>query len=335
MDPAIAARFHGSILAAALPLYDIAPDAIHLLDGFESFLYEFDRPDGAYILRLGHSLRRSADLIRGEVDWINYLAAGGATVAQAILSAGGNLVEPLADGQGGHFLATAFRRAPGGPLRRAQWGQPLFLNYGRLLGRMHALSQSYTLPDPAWKRPEWDDPANKGAAELLSPRETAVWEQYRRLREHLAALPRDRAGYGMIHQDAHTGNLFVDDNLTLTLFDFDDCVYGHFIYDLAMVLFYAASMAQDPVAFTAGFMPPFLRGYREENHLAPAWLPELAHFLKLREIDLFAHIHHDFADGDNPDHSWCAHFMRGRRERIAEGVPVIDYDWASLAVYLE
>ena len=44
----------------------------------------------------------------------------------------------------------------------------------------------------------------------------------------------------MIHQDAHLGNLFVDDNYTLTLFDFDDCVYGHFIYDIAMVLFYSA-----------------------------------------------------------------------------------------------
>jgi hypothetical protein len=31
-----------------------------------------------YVLRLGHSLRRSPNLIRGEVDWINHLARGGA-----------------------------------------------------------------------------------------------------------------------------------------------------------------------------------------------------------------------------------------------------------------
>jgi len=334
MDPSIAARFHEGILQAALPRYGITPDAIRLLDGFESFIYEFDRPDGAYILRLGHSLRRSADLIRGEVDWINYLAAGGAAVARAILSTGGRLVEPIDDGQGGQFLATAFQRAPGGPPRRSQWGEPLYRRYGRLLGRMHALAQAYVLPNPAWKRPAWDDPTQLLGESQMPEREAVARDRYRRLVAYLAALPRDRAGYGMIHQDAHSGNLFVDADGTLTLFDFDDCVYGHFIYDLAMVLFYAASMEKDPAAFTAGFMPPFLCGYREENRLDPAWLPELPHFLKLREIDLFAVIHHSFPDGDNPDHPWCAWFMRGRRERIAGDVAVIDFPWASLAPYL-
>ena len=32
---------------------------IRLLDGFESFMYEFERGEGEYILRIGHSLRRS------------------------------------------------------------------------------------------------------------------------------------------------------------------------------------------------------------------------------------------------------------------------------------
>ncbi len=51
----------------------------------------------------------------------------------------------------------------------------------------------------------------------------------------------------MIHQDAHTGNLFVDDDYTMTLFDFDDCVYGHFIYDIAMVLFYIAGWGGEDI----------------------------------------------------------------------------------------
>ena len=70
-------RFNDNILHAAMQRYDIAADQIHLLDGFESFIYEFNRPDGDFILRIGHSLRRTPDLIRGEVDWINYLSDGG------------------------------------------------------------------------------------------------------------------------------------------------------------------------------------------------------------------------------------------------------------------
>ena len=60
MDPKIASRFNDNILHTAMRRYDIAPDQIKLLDGFESFIYEFNRPDGDYILRIGHSLRRTA-----------------------------------------------------------------------------------------------------------------------------------------------------------------------------------------------------------------------------------------------------------------------------------
>jgi len=103
-------------------------------------------------------------------------------------------------------------------------------------------------------------------------------------------LPKDRAGYGLIHQDAHGGNFFIKDG-AITLFDFDDCMYGWFIYDIAMVLFYAALGKEDMAAFTKTFMGDFLQGYAQENMLDPPWLPEIPHFLKLREIDLYAIIH--------------------------------------------
>jgi Ser/Thr protein kinase RdoA (MazF antagonist) len=334
MDPKIAQRYHDGILQAAMQRYGIAPDQIRLLDGFESFMYEFERRDGSYVLRIGHSLRRSPDLIRGEVDWINYLAGGGASVARAVFSENGNLVEPLDDGLGGQFLCTAFVKAPGAEAKREQINERLFLNYGQLIGRMHALAKKYVLPDPAWKRAEWDDPANLCVEDWLPAREGKTLERYIPLKAHLFSLPKSADSYGMIHQDAHPGNFFVDEDYRITLFDFDDCVYGHFIYDIAMVLFYAVGWEQGPADFARRFMPVFLQGYRAENQLDPAWLKELPYFLKLREIDLFAQIHFSFADGDHPDEPWSARFMRGRRERIENDIPVIDFDWEKLAEYL-
>ena len=79
-----------------------------------------------------------------------------------------------------------------------------------------------------------------------------------------------------MHQDAHGGNFFVDEAGNITLFDFDDCVYGHFIYDIAMVLFYA--VMSDFEQRTPEFCVPFFRGYRSENHLDPIWLSEIPHF---------------------------------------------------------
>jgi hypothetical protein len=90
LEKEIRDRFGEQILQEAQGRYGLAPGETRLLDGFESFIYEFERDGRAYILRLGHSRRRTPDLIRGEVDWINFLAAGGAGVAAAVDSANGD-----------------------------------------------------------------------------------------------------------------------------------------------------------------------------------------------------------------------------------------------------
>jgi Ser/Thr protein kinase RdoA (MazF antagonist) len=333
MDPKIAALFNDDILRAASKRYDILPDTLRQQDGYESFIYEFRRPDGDYILRISHNERRSQDLIRGEVDWINYLFDGGTSVARAVFSPAGNLVEPVDDGRGGQFLCTAFTRARGGIAGKEQINECLFLNYGRLMGRMHALAKTYRLPDPAWKRPEWDDPSNMSADLWMPEKYAHLLPKYRALMDHLSRLPRQADSYGMIHQDAHLGNLFVDEAYNLTLFDFDDCVYGHFIHDIAMVLFYIADWGgEDKPGFTGRFMPIFLQGYCEHNRLDLHWLAELPYFLKLREIDLFAQIL--FTDGETPSHPWSRRYMLGRGERLNQDLPFIQFDWGSLGKYL-
>ncbi len=334
MEKRIKTRFSEAILAEVMVRYDIVQGQIDLLDGFESFMYEFRRDSRDYILRIGHSLRRSVALIQGEVDWINYLHDGGASVARAIRSESGRLVEPVDDGQGGQFLATAFVKAPGRPPGREQWNGPLFERYGRLIGRMHALSKNYELPDQAWQRPHWDDPMMVDMEAWLPSSETTVLERYRALKTHLDGLPRDREHYGLIHQDAHGGNFFVDDTGQITLFDFDHCAYSCYANDIAIVLFYAANGEPDPVGFTAHFMSHFLRGYAQENRLDPGWLGVVPHFLKLREIDLYAVIHRSF-DLTNLTNRWVAAFMDGRKERLESSQPTIGFDFNSLLVHLQ
>lgn len=333
MDPKIAARFNDTILHTAMQRYDIAAERIRLLDGFESFIYEFSRSDGDFILRIGHSLRRTPAMIHGEVDWINYLSDGGTTVARAILSRTGNLVESIDDGHGDEFLCTAFVKAVGGITGKDKVNDRLFLNYGRLIGRMHALAKDYTPSDSAWKRYAWDGPENNTPDRQLPTTEAVIRQKYQAVVDHLRSLPCDRDGYGMIHQDAHAGNLFVDEEYVMTLFDFDDCVYGHFIYDIAMVLFYTAGWGGDDFpGFTGRFMPVFFQGYREHNRLDPVWLKEIPPFLKLREIDLFAAIL--FTMGETPEDAWCARYMKGRREKIEKDVPFIEFAWETLAEHL-
>src|SRR5512147_1665681 len=98
MEQQIKDHYSDAILQEAMHRYGIAAGQIRPLDAFESFIYEFEREGQAYILRIGHTLRKSEALVLGEVDWINYLAAGGVSVARAVPSDGGRLVEAVEDG---------------------------------------------------------------------------------------------------------------------------------------------------------------------------------------------------------------------------------------------
>ncbi len=330
MEQRIRDRYRDAVLRDAMGRYGIPAGGIRPLDAFESFLFEFERDSRSGILRLGHTLRRSEGLVRGEVDWIRHLAGGGVPAARALPSRAGNLVEPIDDGEGGRFLAVAFEKARGAPPEREGWTPKAHEAYGRLLGSMHARTVGYRPSDPSWTRPEWDGEVMEYVERYLPPEGNGVvLTRYRALLERLRALPRDGGVYGLIHYDAHRGNLFIDADGSLTLFDFDDCAYSWFANDVAVVLFYMIADAPDPVAFTAEFMPRFLRGYRRFRPLDRRWLRTIPDFLKLREMELYAVIHRDF-DVERIDHPWCAGFMAGRRERIEEEVPVVEFDFGSL-----
>jgi Ser/Thr protein kinase RdoA (MazF antagonist) len=332
MEKRIKDRYNDLILQQVMKSYEIQKDDIQLLDGFESFIYEFNRKGSSFILRIGHNLRRSENLIRGEVDWINYLYQGGAGVSQAILAENGDLVIPIEDGSGDFFLATAFEKAHGSPPSKEIMGPAFYKDYGRLLGRMHALTRIYTPKDPTWRRPQWDEPIMLEVLGWLPDSEALVAQRYIELKNYLDQLPKSNESYGLIHFDAHMGNMFVDERGVITLFDFDDCNYSWFINDIAIVLFYIALGVEDQAAFTRKFMTNFLRGYSLENELDHAWLGEIPSFLKLREIDLYAIIHRSF-DVENIDHPWVAMYMKDRKELIENGIPFIDFDFTILRIF--
>jgi Ser/Thr protein kinase RdoA (MazF antagonist) len=329
MDQTIRDRYSDAILQEAMRRYAIAPGDIERGDGFESFIYRFTRGGERFILRLTHTFRRTPDLIRGEVDWINYLAAGGATVARAVESARGELVEEIDDGRGGRFLATAFTYAPGRPPWETRWTPGLTETYGRLIGRQHALTKEYAPRDPAWRRAAWPDNTLTEMERLLAETEPGVLDRYQALARRLTALPRGRDDYGLIHFDAHEANLHIDGD-TITLFDFDDCCYNWFANDIAMVVFYQVTNRDDPGGVAAAFLPNFLRGYRVENRLDPAWATTIPVFMTMREIELYAIILRSYgiiaSHIDEIPHEWPRRFMRGRRERIMAGAPYLDYE---------
>ena len=157
MEQRIRERLTDTVLDEVRERYDIEEGGLHELDAFESFIFEFERDGSPHILRLSHSLRRTEGLIHGEIDWINYLWAGGAGVARALPSARGQLVEAIDDGAGGQFLATGFEKAQGMNPWQAGWTTP----NGQFVGLRQTLDAT-----PAWVSTGLSGAKFTGSAEM-------------------------------------------------------------------------------------------------------------------------------------------------------------------------
>ncbi len=299
MESSIRERYSDPILQEILALYGVSREKVQLLGETESYVYEFERSHQSFILRVGHSLRRTESLILGEIDWINHLADGGVSVPQAVLSDQGNYVEVIDDGHGGQFLGTVFYKAPGRPARE-QWTPERFASFGELLGRMHSLAQGYQPAQPGWKRPAWDDDLMNYPARYLPASEDSILGKYQLMSDHLRMLPTDNECYGLVHFDAHGGNCLVDEDGNMSIIDFDDCTYSWYANDLAIALGYLALDIPDASEQTRA-LAQVLDGYLRVHPLDRKWLEEFPIFLKMGEIFGYAVVHRDILGANHPD----------------------------------
>jgi Ser/Thr protein kinase RdoA (MazF antagonist) len=281
-------RFSGDIATQAARRWDIEPDQLKDLGGFESFVYEADIRGDEAILKIGHSDRRSAELLVAEADFTRFLAGRGIPVASAIESTGGHLVESIDDGAGAHFMATAWTKAHGRPPSRECLDPAFWFAHGRLLGEIHAASREYR---PTGRlRPSWDEPIFLEDS-LHIPESDHVGIAIRdSLLTELRSLPTTDGAYGLVHHDAHGGNVMYD-GTQVTLFDFDDCGYNWFANDLAIVMYYGLLAFEDPAEAARTIWPTFIAGYQDRHRIEAHWFELFPQFLAWRDVLLLSVLH--------------------------------------------
>lgn len=329
MEKAITEQYNQTIFSEIISKYGLEPDKVKLLDGFESYIYECCRDGVECILRISHTrLRRTKEQLLAEMDYINYMADNGVPAARSLPSPQGNLIETAESNP--LFAGALFDKAKGHPPKREFW-QPLFIqNYGEIVGRMHRLTKSYKAPTNC-RRPEGMEDLEGFAEKFLPPEEKEIIREWNTMLDYLRTLPKGVDEYGLIHQDLHGGNFFVDDAGDMTLFDFDDCQYFWFSHDIAMCLFYVVPHhceKQEDLDNARMFLKEFMTGYQRENQLDPKWVLEIPTFLRLREMDLYVAIHRSMdLDDLGP---WCASFMKNRKEKILNGFPYVGIDYHTI-----
>jgi Ser/Thr protein kinase RdoA (MazF antagonist) len=95
--------------------------------------------------------------------------------------------------------------------------------------------------------------------------------------------------FGLVHADLHQFNVLLHRGQVRAI-DFDDCCFGHYLYDLAVTL-----VGAGPWRTTPAMRAAFLAGYRQERALPAQLEGMLGTFMALRRLLLLR-----WALGDGP-----------------------------------
>lgn len=304
-------------LAHAAACFGLRADQLQPCGGYSNLVYAAERSGRPVILRLTHRSHRTAAQIQTELDWISYLGEHEVPVSRPLRSRAGALVE-----QAGAFTAAAFERAPGRKPGHVEGLQRL----GRIAGRMHRLAQRYPAPTGPARRFEWHENSYLAYLnEYIPAAEERIHATIARTFQQLHSLPVDASCYGLIHGDLYPGNYMIDEAGDLTLFDFDECQHAWFANDLGILLFYTAAFPDETTREdVARFMDEFVGSYLQEMELDPFWLKQLPLFVRLRQMILYATIHHHLRTREREVHPWVSSVFAHARHTLEHDLPPVE-----------
>lgn len=311
-------------------------DSMKIVKGkrfIEKSLYEYKRGEKSFLLRLTIPEYVGFELIKGEVDWVNYLADNGVNVPRVIPSENGKLVEVI-EVDSSSFAAIAFEKVEGRKIdfsNADEWNAKLFERYGKIMGKMHALTKRYESKNRSLTRLQWHEQDWFDIDTYLPQSESLARRKCHDLIKMTHTLPKDRNSYGLIHGDAHPWNLLLHKG-DIILTDFDFCEYNRFVSDIAVALFYALMApieGMDKISFARCFMENFMSGYTKANSIEAYWMKQIPTFLRLRMVSKYV-LHYQ---------EWKSNFMSENRKstfmewkyKIENDIPYIDIDFSDFA----
>jgi amicoumacin kinase len=267
----------------AIRLWRGEPDSLRQVQVSSNHVFSFSASGQPLFLRLTSRRDRTLEQIEAEFDFIHYLHRNRIPVALPLPSRNGQQVESIWHGDVFHY-ACVFEEAQGECFSFGSDEANLqhFRLRGRMLGRLHSFARDYSPAAAGRVRFRWDqDDLFRDIEHYLPRSETVVWEEYSRLIQWLSAHPQDTNTFGLIHGDFGPTN-FRCRNGSLTVFDFDDCCYHWYAYDLAITI-YPHGWRKG----AKGLLEALLKGYRKEFGSVSNLRDEVVEFCRLRQLYMF------------------------------------------------
>ncbi len=278
-----------------LSSYEIKQVSGH--DGGRNIVYTcIHNGECKYILRVSVLGDREEKDYLAETEFVHYLAENGAPVADVIESINNKYVERM-EYDGRTIYISLFAYAKGILISdngyRYREGAPLseyFYNTGKTLGKIHKLSKRFS---PVCRRGDYFDKYNEAYINDLIPDtydalKAAMFDRLKAFR----ALPIQEDLYGLVHFDFSDGNYHIDMQTgEITAFDFDNCMYCWYMFDLANLWTHGVGWYQfetDAAKRMNGmeqYFSAILEGYRSETDIADELLDRLTLFIDMVLIE--------------------------------------------------
>ncbi|MBI2504011.1 MAG: phosphotransferase [Candidatus Latescibacteria bacterium] len=257
-----------SLALKALEAYGLAGARLRPLKHWNNTTFAVRAGKRRLVLRLNRPGFQDEAAIHSELQWLQALADAGLRVPEPVSASDGRMVvKASATGVPEARDCALFAWLPGRFLDR-RLGPAQLEAVGLFAARLHGTPFA---PPPGFARKHWDlhtllggDPgiAREGIEAHLKPGEARVIAALRtRLARAFAALGSGPEAWGLIHADLHPGNLLFQRDKVGAI-DFDECGWGCFAYDLAVIL----SELRGRPAYAA-LRQALLRGYRQVRNL--------------------------------------------------------------------
>lgn len=292
-------QFDDAMLQAAMTRFNMHGPCENQ-NGYENHVYRCLRLGEPVILRIGHTEHRTTGEVCAELAFLKHLHAEGCPVVRPLTSTTGQTIETLPIRDDDYFVVAAFTVAPGETLNLTTADKDIIKSLGETTARLHQSSRTFSPASSTCKRPTWDRETlnllnRVTARKLLSEDDAVVLAHVHDVINIYQTKLKTARDYGLIHADIHDTN-FTCKGTTLTLFDFDDALYGHYAYDLAVTLVETFSYERDDFTAVHTFLEHWLEGYTLVAPFPKQWLEELEFLMTARILSSFLFVKQN-ADG--------------------------------------
>lgn len=272
-------------------------------------VYPFDRDGRLCFLRLSPAAEKSSAELLGELDFLAFLQRRGYPAMKPVPAMNGEILVPV-ESACGLWYASAFEGVPGQPLEDLPMTSMLAMAYGAALGRLHVQAMAYH--SPIRRRTHADVLAWMAHTLEKHGAPKTVQAEAAEVARLLAALPRTRESYGLVHYDFEPDNVFWD-GTGCRVIDFED----------GMLHFFAVDVVQALDELEEEYRAAFLGGYRDACPQAQVSPADFLLMRRFRDLYSYARLLHSLSEKPEPEPEWMPRLVKRlemRRDELERSI---------------